>query len=179
VAPWIGDLEPSRELRPVKVSPLKLRALVLMVSVIGISLFVTAGTASGVGAITVSNASPAAGATITMTSTGWSAGHEVIIAVTGAERALARVAADASGSVHARVTIPENVNLDFNLLSVTGTAASGVPQQIVTPLAVHRAGHAPVPTRPWPLVLVLLAIAAALLVVSLMTTKPAARLAAN
>jgi hypothetical protein len=60
-------------------------------------------------------------------------------------------------------------------LSVTGTAASGVPQQIVTPLAVHGVGHAP--TRPWILVLVLLAIAAALLVVSLMTAKPATRLA--
>jgi hypothetical protein len=177
VAPRRRDLEPSRELCPVRFARLQRRALALAVSLIGIVLFMTAEDASGVGQLTVSNASPAAGATITMTSDGWSAGDDVTIAVTGAERALARVAADASGAVHARVTIPHNVKLDFNLLSVTGTAASGVPQQIVTPLAVHRAGHAPAPTRPWPLVLLLLAVAAALLVVSLMTTKPAARLA--
>ena len=155
----------------------KLRAVLLAASVIGVFLFATAGSASAVGEITVSNASPTPGTAITMTSTGWSAGDDVTIAVSGSERALARVAADASGSVHARVTIPNNVRLDFNFLSVTGTAASGVPQQIVTPLAVHRAGHASAPTRPWVPVLLLLAVAAALLVMSLTTTKPAARLA--
>jgi hypothetical protein len=155
----------------------KLRALVLAVSVIGVVLFVTAGSASGAGEITVSNASPTPGAAITMTSTGWSAGEDVTITITGVKRALARVAADTSGSVHARVTIPNNVMLDFNMLSVTGTAASGVPQQIVMPLAVHRVGPAPATTRPWVLVLLLLALAAAVLVVSLLMAKPVARLA--
>jgi hypothetical protein len=144
--------------------------------VIGVFLFAAAGSASGVGEITVSNASPTPGTAITMTSTGWSAGDDVTIALSGSERELARVAADATGSVRARVIIPKNVMLDFNFLSVTGTAASGVPQQIVTPLAVHL-GHAPAPARPWVPVLLLLAVAAALLVMSLTTTKPAARLA--
>jgi hypothetical protein len=160
----------------VKFGMSKPRAVLLAASVIEMFLFATAGNASAVGEITVSNASPTPGTAITMTSTGWLAGHDVTIAVSGSERPLARVATDASGSVHARVTIPNNVSLDFNFLSVTGTAASGVPQQIATPLAVHR-GHAPAPTRPWVLVLLLLAVAAALLVMSLTTTKPAARLA--
>ena len=178
MAPRCRDLEPSWELRQVMFGMPKLRAALLAGSVISLFLFATAGSASAVGEITVSDASPTPGTAITMTSTGWSAGREVTIAVSSSERTLARVAADASGSVHARVTIPNNVMLDFNFLSVTGTAASGVPQQIVTPLAVHR-GHAPAPTRPWVLVLLLLAVAAALLVMSLTTTKPAARLASS
>jgi hypothetical protein len=144
---------------------------------IGIVLVMTAEGASGVGQLTVSNASPDAGATITMTSDGWSAGHDVTIALSGTKWALARVAADATGSVRARVTIPVDARLDLNVLSVTGTAASGVPQQIVTPLTVHRIGHAPTPARPWALVMLLLAVAAALLVVSVTTTNPVTRLA--
>jgi hypothetical protein len=158
---------------------LKFRAFVLAVSLIGIFLFITAEGASGVGHLTVSNASPTPGATITMTSDGWSAGDDVTIALSGTKSVLARVAADATGSVRARVIIPADVRLDLNVLSVTGTAASGVPQQIVTLLTVHRIGHAPTPARPWVLVLLLLALAAALLVVSLMTANPAPRLAAG
>jgi len=63
------------------------------------------------------------------------------------------------------------------VLSAIGTAASGVPQQIVTPLAVHRLGDAPAPTRPWRLVFLLLAVVAALLIVSVRTKEPDARLA--
>ena len=153
---------------------MKLRALLLVVASVSVCLFATAGAASGVGQLTVSNASPIAGAAITMTSTGWSAGHDVTIALSGSKHALARVAADATGSVHARVTIPADA-ADANVLSVTGTAASGVPQQIVTSLAVRPLGHSPAPTRPWSLVLLLLAIVADLLILSLLTAKPLAR----
>jgi len=125
----------------------------------------------------VSNPAPAAGTAITVTSTGWSPGHEVTVSLSGTERALARLTADATGAVHARVTIPADVTLDGTVLSAIGTAASGVPQQIVTPLAVHRLGHAPAPTRPWTLVFLLLAVVAALLIVSVRTKEPDARLA--
>jgi hypothetical protein len=158
---------------------MKRRALVLVAPLIGVFLFMTAGAASGVAQLTVSNSSPTPGSTITMTSTGWSAGRDVTIALSGTKRALARVAADATGAVRAHVTVPTDVTLDVNTLSITGTAASGVPQQVVTPLAVHRIGHAPAPTRPWATVLMLVAIAAALLLVSITAVKPAARLAAG
>jgi hypothetical protein len=158
------------------------RALGLVAPVIGVFLFVTAGAAGGVGQLTVSNPAPTPGSTITVTSSGWSAGHEVAIALSGAKHTLARVAADASGAVHARVVVPSDVSLDVNTLSVTGTAASGVPQQIVTGLTVHRIGPGPAPARPWTAVLLLVAIAAALLFVSLTVMKPVAaprRLAHN
>ena len=58
MAPGFGDLEPSRELCPVMFSHSKLRAIVLTMSVIGISVFVTAGSASAAGEVRVSNASP-------------------------------------------------------------------------------------------------------------------------
>jgi hypothetical protein len=155
------------------------RAPVLIVPLIGVFLLMTAGAANGVAQLTVSNPSPTPGSTIMMTSTGWSAGRDVTIALSGTKRALARVAADATGAVRVRVTVPADVTLDVNTLSVTGTAASGVPQQVVTLLAVHRSGHAPAPARPWAIVLMLVAIAAALLLVSITAVKPAARLAAG
>jgi len=145
--------------------------------VIGVFVFMMANAAGGVGELTVSNAAPTPGSTITMTTTGWSAGAEVTIALSGAKHTLARVAADARGVVHARVIVPSDVTLDVNTLSVTGTAASGVPQQIVTGLTVHRIGPGPAPTRPWTAVLLLVAIAAALMVVSLTVMKPAPRIA--
>jgi len=165
-----GDLEPSRKLCAVRI---------LVAPLIGAFLLMTAGAAGGVAQLTVSNRSPAPGSTITMTSTGWYAGRDVTIALSGTNRALARVAADATGAVRARVTVPADVTLDVNTLSVTGTAASGVPQQVVTPLAVHRIGHAPRPTRPWAAVLMLVAVAAVLLLLSITAVKPAGRLASG
>ena len=154
---------------------MKRPVLLFVAPLICVFLFATAVAAGGVGKLTVSNASPTPGAAITMLSTGWSAGHDVTIALSGTKDALAHVAADAHGAVHARVTVPADVTLDVNVLSVTGTAASGVPQQIVTSLTVHRIGHAPAPTRPWAVILMLVAIAAALLLVSIIAAKPVAR----
>jgi hypothetical protein len=142
-------------------------------------LFVTAGAAGADGQLTVSDVSPSPGSAITVTSTGWSTGREVTIALSGTKAALARVVADANGAVSARITVPADVMLDVNVLSATGTAASGVPQQIVKPLTVHPVGPEPAPTRPWGLVLALGGIAGALLIVSVLTAKPAGRLAAS
>ena len=160
---------------------MKHRALMLVAPVFGVFLFlfITAGAAGAVGQLTVSDASPSPGSAITVTSTGWSVGREVRIALSGINAPLARVVADANGVVSARITVPAEVTLDGNVLSATGTAASGVPQQIVKPLTVHRVGPEPAPTRPWGLVLALGGIAGALLIVSVLTPKPAGRLAAS
>ncbi len=128
---------------------MKHRPLLLIVPLIAVFLFLMAGAANAVGVVKVSNASPTPGTAITVTSTGWSAGQRVTVAIGQAQDTLARVAANADGAVHARVTIPADVTLDINVLSVTGTSSTGIPQVIVTPLSVHRLGKAPAPTRPW------------------------------
>lgn len=156
---------------------MKHRPLLLVVPLIGVFLFLTAGAAGAVGVVKVSNATPTPGTAITVTSTGWSAGRDVTIAIGGTQDRLARVAADAAGAVHARVTVPADVTLDVNLLSVTGTSANGIPQVIVTSLTVHRLGDAPAPARQWGLIIALGGIAGALLIISVLTVKPAARLA--
>ena len=67
--------------------------------------------------------------------------------------------------------------LGVNVVAVTGTAASGIPQQIVAGLTVRRVGPAPAPTRPWVAIWALLAVAASLLLVSVTVMKPDTRLA--
>jgi hypothetical protein len=162
------DLEPRGELLAMKI---------LVAPLIGVLLFMTAGAAGGADQLTVSDSAPAPGSSITISSTGWRAGRDVTIGLSGVERSLARAAADASGSVRVRVTIPADAVLGTNVVAVTGTTASGVPQQIVAELTVRRIGPAPAPTRPWAAILALAAIAAALLLVSLTVMKPAPRLA--
>jgi len=146
---------------------------------IGVFLFVSAGAASGVGQVQVSNATPAPGSRIVVISTGWTPRSEVTIALSGTPRALAHTVASASGNVRVRVTVPPRVVLDLNVLSVNGTAVSGVPQQIVTALSVHRSGHTPAPTRPWGLIFALVGIAGAMLFFAVLDAKPATRLAAG
>ncbi len=155
------------------------RSLLLVAPLIGVFLVLTAGAAGGVGRLTASDQSPAPGTAIEVTSTGWSADQDVTIGLSSTKGVLARVVADATGVVHARITVPADVTLDVNVRSATGTAASGVPQQIVTPLVVHRVGHTPAPTRPWGWIIALGGIAGALLISSLTTRKPVTRLAAS
>jgi hypothetical protein len=152
------------------------RRLLLIAPLIGVFLFVMAGAANGVGQVQVSDATPTPGSAITVASTGWSAGREVTIALSGTKRVLAHTVANAAGNVRTRVTVPAGTMLDLNVLSVNGTAASGVPQQIVTALAVHGRGRAPAP-RPWALIIALGGLAGALLIFSAMGPKPVARLA--
>jgi hypothetical protein len=168
MAARLRHLEPSRELRAMKL---------LIAPLIGALLFVTAGAAGGVDQLTVSDPSPTPGSSITITSSGWQAGHVVTIGLSGVERSLARVAADASGSVRVRVTIPVDAVLGANVVAATGTTASGIPQRIVAGLTLRRIGPAPAPTRPWVAIWALLAIAAMLLVVSVTVMKPHTRLA--
>jgi hypothetical protein len=158
---------------------MKHRPLLLVVPLIAVFLFVTAGAASALGVVKVSNAAPTPGTAITVTSTGWSAGQAVTVAIGGSQDTLARVTADAAGAVHARVTIPVDVTLDVNALWVIGRSATGISQMIVTPLSVHRLGPAPAPTRPWGLIIALGGIAGALLIVSVLTVKPVARLTSS
>jgi len=148
---------------------MRIRAVLVVSPVIAVFLFAMAGPASCVGQLTVSNAAPSPGTAIAMSSTGWSPGHAVTIALSGTEGILGRATADATGSVRARVTVPADAALERDQLSVTGTAMSGVPQQIVTSLVVHRAHPAPAPVRPWAAALVLAAIAGALLVAGVTT----------
>jgi hypothetical protein len=155
------------------------RRLLFVAPLIGVFLFAFAGAASGVGQVQVSNATPAPGSRIVVISTGWTPGSEVTIALSGTKRALGRTVANASGNVRVRVTVPSRVELDLNVLSVNGTAASGVPQQVVTALSVHRRGHTPAPTRPWGLILALAAIAGAMLIFAGLDAKPATRFAAG
>jgi hypothetical protein len=149
----------------------------LIAPLIGALLFVTAGAAGGVDQLTVSDPSPTPGSSITITSSGRQAGHVVTIGLSGVERSLARVAADASGSVRVRVTIPVDAVLGANVVAATGTTASGIPQRFVAGLTLRRIGPAPAPTRPWVAIWALLAIAAMLLVVSVTVMKPHTRLA--
>ena len=152
------DLEPGRELPAVTFSffgpepdegTMKLRSLLLAAPLIGVFLFVTAGAASGVGQLTVSDATPHRHPVHRGDFHRMVPGRDVTIGLNGTDGTLGAIA-DATGSVHARVTVPSDVTLDFNTLSVTGTAASGVPQQIVTALEVHGTATHP-PSRPWAL----------------------------
>jgi hypothetical protein len=156
---------------------MKHRPLLLVFPLVAVFLCGMAGAAGALSVVKVSDASPTPGTAITVTSTGWSADQAVTIAIGGTQETLARVAANAAGDVRARVTIPAGVTLDVNVLSVAGTSSTGIPQVIVTSLSVHRLGPAPAPTRPWGLIIALGGIAGALLIISVLTVKPATRLA--
>lgn len=158
---------------------MRIRSLVVVTPLIGVALFLMAGAASGVGQVTVSNPAPTPGSLIAVNSTGWFPGHAVEVALSGTNGILAEPKADATGSVHTHVIVPVDVTLDTGVLSVTGTAASGVPQQIVTGLAIHRIGPASAPTRPWLAVIFLSALAGALLLAGVNVAAPDHRLAAN
>jgi hypothetical protein len=158
---------------------MRIRPVAVVTPLIGVALFLMAGAAGAVGQVTVSNPAPTPGSTIAVNSTGWIPGHAVEIALTGTNGILGRVDADASGSVHTHVSVPVDATLDTGVLSVTGTAASGVPQQIVTGLTIHRLGPASTPTRPWLAVILLAALAGALLLAGLNVAAPDHRLAAN
>jgi hypothetical protein len=153
-------------IRPVVIAPL-----------IGALLVLSAGAAGAVGQVAVSDAAPSPGTSIAVTSTGWFPGRAVTVGLTGTDGILGRAIADAGGSVHTRVTVPRDTALDTNVLSVTGTASSGVPQQIVTALAVHSTAPAPTPSRPWLFILVLALIAGLLVLASVRVATPARLLA--
>ena len=117
-----------------------------------------------VGNVIVTNRSPVRGGEIDVSSEGWQPGGVVTIAI--ATEDLLRTTADAHGKVTAHIVVPNDAALGFDLLTVTGTASSGVPQQIVTNITVVVDRPAPAPTRPWGVVFVLAGIAALLLLAS-------------
>jgi hypothetical protein len=129
---------------------------------------VPAGAASPVGHVAVSTASPKRASTIDVASNGWRPGAVVSISLSGT--VLARTTADAAGAVHAEVLIPARAP-ELASLAVVGSAASGVPQQIVTNLTVVGTEHEPAPRRPWTAICLVLAIATALLLLSVRTKR--------
>jgi hypothetical protein len=154
------------------------RAVFAIGPAIGVFLFLTAGAVGAVGRLEVSDPTPTRGAAITVTSTGWSPGKPVTIGLSGTREAPARVAADEDGIIRTRMTVPADVVLDLNVLTATGRAASGVPQEIVTAVAVH-GRDASDQTRPWGVIIALGGIAAGLLLLSVISPKPAPRLVAS
>jgi len=161
----------------------RIRALLVLAPLVGASLlvgalFMTAGAAGAVGQVTVSDAKPAPSSAVAVSSTGWFPGRSVVIALTGTNGVLARATADNAGAVHARVAIPADAARKTDVLSVTGTASSGVPQQIVTALSVHADAPVRAPVRPWAAALVLVIIAGGLLLASVSLVSPTSRLAA-
>ncbi len=99
-----------------------------------------------------------------MFSAGWRSRGVVAIALAGTD--LRHVRADASGAVHAEVRIPADVRPGDGLLSVTGASADGIPQQIVTQLAIVADNPHHRSPRPWPAISLVLALATFLMLVS-------------
>ena len=130
-----------------------------------------------VGNVIVSNRSPVRGGEIDVSSEGWQPGGVVTIAI--ATHDLTRATADAHGKVTAHVAVPEDAPRGLDLLTVTGSAASGVPQQIVTGVTVVVDHRAPAPSRPWGVVFVLAGVAAVLLLASRRVERRVPRAAAS
>ena len=138
--------------------------------VVGVAFALPAGAANGttlnvkVGDVKVSNPKPVRGGELDVSSDGWRPGGAVTIAI--ATKDLLRTTADAHGKVKGHIVVPDDAALGFDLLTVTGTASSGVPQQIVTNITVVVDRPAPAPARPWGVVFALAAVAATLLFAS-------------
>jgi hypothetical protein len=166
-----------------------LRALgaTFAVVVVSVAFALPAGAANGtkrnvkVGDVKVSNGKPVRGGELDVSSEGWRPGGAVTIAI--ATKDLLRTTADAHGKVKGHIVVPDDAALGFDLLTVTGTAASGVPQQIVTNITIVVDRPAPAPARPWGVVFVLAGVAAVLLFASRRVerrvVRPAPHAAAN
>jgi hypothetical protein len=169
VAAQRRDREPRGRVRRSAVSARVRVAVLTAAAFVLAAAALPAGAAPGgptahIGNVSVSNATPAPGAGIDVSSQGWRPGGRVVIALAGKD--LMRTTADEHGAVHARVVIPSDESPRFDVLSVTGAAASGVPQEIVTGLSVVAERRVHSPTRPWGLVFVLAAGAALLMLAS-------------
>ena len=125
-----------------------------------------AADAAGLGKVTVSNAAPLREGVIEVWSNGWRPHGLVTITMSGVRGALARATADATGAVHAQVSIPPVAPIGFDVLAVNGNTVTGVPQEIVTGLSVITSGHAPRRVRPWTAVFSLAFLATLLMLVS-------------
>jgi hypothetical protein len=166
VAAGVGDRQPRGQLR----DGMKARAALLGAALVAVVFLfsVPAGAAPSVGHIAVSNAAPARASTIDVASSGWRPGAVVSISLSGT--VLDRATADAAGAVRAEVSIPDHAPR-LASLAVVGSAASGVPQQVVTNLTVVGPEHGPAPRRPWTTICLVLALATALLLVSVRTER--------
>jgi len=130
-----------------------------------------AGAAASLGQVTVSNQSPARSSEIEVSSTGWRPGGVVSIVMTGTKGVLARAKADARGAARMRLSVPSDAAPGQDVLSVVGSTADGIPQQITTVLAVPAPAKPPTPPRPWTAVFVLAGLATILMLVGERTDR--------
>jgi hypothetical protein len=114
--------------------------------------------------LSVSDPAPSRDSAIDVFSSGWRPNAEVEISLAGT--ALRRARADANGAVQTEVMIPSTVAAGSEWLSVTGTSARGVPQQIVTELSVVGTDPPRSAPRPWLAISLLLAVATLLMLVN-------------
>lgn len=126
----------------------------------------SSGNSPGLGKVTVSNAAPLREGVIEVWSNGWRPHGLVTITMSGVRGPLARATADADGAVHAQVSVPAVAPIGFDVLAVSGSTVTGVPQEIVTGLSVIKSGHAPRRVRPWTAVFSLAFLATLLMLVS-------------
>ena len=146
---------------------------------VSVAFALPAGAANGttrnvkVGDVKVSNPKPVRGGELDVSSDGWRPGGAVTIAI--ASHDLLRTTADARGKVKAHIEVPDGAPLGFDLLTVTGSAAGGFPQEIVTNITVVVDHPAPAPARPWGVVFALAAVAAVLLLASRLVDRHAGR----
>ena len=128
--------------------------------------------------VKVSNTTPLRGGAIEVSSAGWRPGSLATIAIAGHD--LLRAPVDAHGKLKTRVVVPDDAPLGrLDLLTVTGTAATGVPQQIVTGITVVLDHQPAAPHRPWGVVFALAAVAAVLLLASRRVERRVPRAAAG
>jgi hypothetical protein len=181
MAPQRGDCESGGGVRDASMTRASFGGLSAACAavVMGLLVALPAGAAPNakVGDVTVSNKTPVRGGEIYVSSDGWLPGHVATIAI--ASHDLMRVTADAHGHVDAHVVVPDDAARGLDLLTVTGSAASGVPLQIVTYLTVVVDHPAPAPDRPWGVVFVLIAAAALLLLASRRVERRVPRAAAS
>jgi LPXTG-motif cell wall-anchored protein len=118
--------------------------LVLMLSAVALTWFSMAAPAAhasygGDGGLTISPTSVHAGGSLTIDSSGWHASSSVTVTLHSDPVVLGTVNADASGNVHATLTVPAATEPGAHTIVATGTGASGSPQEASTSVTVMAA----------------------------------------
>ena len=93
----------------------------------------------GDGGLTISPTSVHAGGSLTIDASGWQGSSSVTITLHSDPVVLGTVSADASGNVHATVTVPAATAPGAHTIVATGTGASGSPQEASTGVTVMAA----------------------------------------
>lgn len=99
----------------------------------------------GDGGINISNPSPDAGASVSITSDGWQANSDVTIVLHSTPVTLATVTADGNGVVDTSVVIPSGTAAGAHTIELTGTDPSGAPRTVSTDITVGSGGGSSLP----------------------------------